>query len=157
MFFQLFITMSNIYHLGWNLPASGQTFQLDWFSYFQEQRVTYCNLPLVVYMQESFIACTITYILPLRTLDSFRVQGWPVLLRGAVISFYPLYDSVYISRYYLLNTGTRWEHFSLRELDKTAECFSSINLLNFCSEWKHCYSHSTDAQGLRLKHLYITQ
>jgi len=55
------------------------------------------------------------YNLPLRTLDSFRVQGWPILLRGAAISFNPLYYSAYISRHYLLNTGTGRKHLSLRE------------------------------------------
>lgn len=57
----------------------------------------------------------ITYNLSLSTLDSFRVQGWTVLLREAAISFYPHYYPMYISRYSLLNTGTGQEHLSLKE------------------------------------------
>lgn len=62
------------------------------------------------------MTCTIIYNLPLRTLDSFKVQGFPVLLRGADISFYPLNYSVNMSEYYLSNTGTGGELLSLREL-----------------------------------------
>lgn len=61
------------------------------------------------------MTCTIIYNLPLRTLDSFKVQGFPVLLRGADISFYPLNYSVNMTEYYLSNTGTG-ELLSLREL-----------------------------------------